>query len=119
MPRGAVNALWSMRNLFKGQAEIHAAYQKRYKARNIKSEPPAITMIGRIEALKLFGASWENLEPVRLHVYAQRTTHNNPEHGDLLRHVGIAYSIRVVGCCADDFRAARIKSLAETLRSLY
>jgi len=66
-------ALWSMRNLFKGQAEIHAAYQKLYKARNIKSEPPAITMIGRIEALKLFGASWEKLEPVRLHVYAQRT----------------------------------------------
>ena len=73
MPRGAVNALWSMRNLFKGQAEIHAAYQKLYKTRNIKPEPPAITMIGRIEALKLFGASWEKLEPVRLHVYAQRT----------------------------------------------
>jgi len=66
-------ALWSMRNLFRGQAEIHAAYQKLYKARNIKSEPPAITMIGRIEALKLFGADWEKLEPVRLHVHAQRT----------------------------------------------
>jgi len=62
-----------LRNLFKGQAEIHATYQKLYKARNIKSEPPAITMIGRIEALKLFGASWEKLEPVRLQVNAQRT----------------------------------------------
>jgi len=68
-----LTALWSMRHIFRGQAEIHAAYQKRFAARNIKSQPPAITMIGPVEALKLFGVNWDQIEPVRAHVYAQRT----------------------------------------------
>ena len=68
-----LTALWSMRNIFRGHAEIHAAYQKQFTARKIRSQPPAITMIGHVEALKLFGVNWDKIEPVRAHVYAQRT----------------------------------------------